>query len=117
MRAEPYMVGGRGRLDTDLMKVAPDIVAKEGAEALACAGVTSAEISSGLGVAVKVADGSHRATAPVLVRTLALMGLLEPDRFPSLDVHAAPKVFGGGRPVGEMVLDLELTRPSQHPGL
>lgn len=108
MRAEPYMVGGRGRLDTDLMSVAPDIVAKEGAEALACAGVTSA----GLGVAVKVADGGHRATAPALVRALALLGVLEPDRFPSLERHASPKVFGGGRQVGELVVDLELARPS-----
>jgi L-asparaginase II len=107
MRAEPYMVGGRGRLDTDLMSVAPDILAKEGAEALVCAGVTSA----GIGVAVKVGDGGHRAAAPVLIRTLSLLGVLEPDRFPSLDPHASPKVLGGGRPVGEIAVELELTRP------
>jgi L-asparaginase II len=108
MRAEPYMVGGRGRLDTDLMSVAPDIVAKEGAEALACAGVSSAA----LGVAVKVADGGHRATAPALIRVLSLLGALEPDRLPSLDRHAAPRVLGGGQPVGELAVDLELVRPS-----
>ena len=37
MRAEPYLVGGRGRDDTAVMQAAPDIVMKEGAEALDCA--------------------------------------------------------------------------------
>ena len=104
MRSEPYMVGGRSRLDTDLMSASADFVVKEGAEALTCAGVTSA----GLGVAVKVADGGHRAAAPAMMRTLELLGVLEPARLPTLGRHARPWVLGGGRPVGEMVVDLEL---------
>ena len=37
MRAEPYLVGGRNRIDTEVMRAAPEVVAKEGAEALNCA--------------------------------------------------------------------------------
>ena len=54
MRAEPYLVGGRSRTDTALMTHASGLIVKSGAEALACAGVSGL----GLGVAVKIADGS-----------------------------------------------------------
>ena len=60
MLAEPYLVGGRNRVDTDVMRAHRDVVAKEGAEALDCAAV----LSSGLGVAVKIADGGYRAAGP-----------------------------------------------------
>src|SRR5204862_7047562 len=63
MRAEPYLVGGRNRIDTEVMRVAPGIVAKEGAEALNCA----VALSDGLGIAVKVADGGYRAAGPALI--------------------------------------------------
>ena len=69
MLAEPYLVGGRDRDDTAIMQVTGDVVAKEGAEALNCAAL----LSSGLGVAVKVADGGSRAAGP------ALMHALQPD--------------------------------------
>ena len=55
MLAEPYLVGGRGRVDTAMMQAVPGVVAKEGAEALHCASVPS----MGIGVAVKVADGGY----------------------------------------------------------
>ena len=37
MLAEPYLVGGRDRVDTDVMQATGDVVAKSGAEALECA--------------------------------------------------------------------------------
>ena len=67
MLAEPYLVGGRDRVDTAVMQATGDVVAKEGAEALDCAAV----LSSGLGVAVKVADGWCRAAGPALLHALA----------------------------------------------
>ena len=66
MLAEPYLVGGRDRDDTAIMEATGDVVAKEGAEALDCAAV----LSSGLGVAVKIADGGYRAAGPALVHAL-----------------------------------------------
>jgi L-asparaginase II len=72
MSAEPYLVGGRDREDTAIMQAAPDLVVKEGAEALNCA----ASVSAGLGVAVKIADGGYRAVGPALVAVLDQLGLV-----------------------------------------
>src|SRR5439155_19203122 len=72
MRAEPYLVGGRNRIDTEVMRVAPGIVAKEGAEALNCA----VALSDGLGIAVKVADGGYRAAGPALIAVFDQLVLL-----------------------------------------
>ncbi|MFN8233467.1 MAG: asparaginase [Actinomycetota bacterium] len=38
MLAEPYLIGGRRRDDTDIMRATGDVVAKAGAEGLGCAG-------------------------------------------------------------------------------
>jgi L-asparaginase II len=97
MLAEPYLVGGRERLDTDVMRAAGDVVAKEGAEGLVCAGV----LSTGLGVAIKVSDGGWRATSPALIRVLRQIEALPAGRASELDRHAHPVVTGGGRRVGE----------------
>lgn len=104
MRAEPYLVGGRGRLDTDLMVATTDVVAKEGAEALTCAGV----LSSGLGVAVKISDGGWRATAPALIHALRQMDAIGDAEVAHLAAHARPPVLGGGRRVGEMTAIFDL---------
>lgn len=98
MRAEPYLVGGRHRVDTAIMQATPDVVAKEGAEALSCA----VSLGAGLGVAVKVADGGYRAAGPALIRVLDDLGLLRPAARGSLAAIAVPPVLGGGRPVGAL---------------
>ena len=106
MRAEPYLVGGRDRLDTDVMLGTPGVLAKEGAEAIVCASL----LSSGLGVAIKIADGGRRATAPVLVQVLAQLDALTNEAMEALAPHARPAVLGGGKPVGELVAGFELQR-------
>jgi L-asparaginase II len=106
MRAAPYLVGGRDRLDTDLMSVADGLVVKEGAEALVCAAV----IPQGLGVAVRVADGGERATGPLLIEALRQLGALDGARLRRVEMHAAPAVLGGGNPVGHLEVDLRLRR-------
>jgi L-asparaginase II len=96
MLAEPYLVGGRRRVDTDIMKATGDVVAKSGAEALECAAI----MPSGLGVAVKVEDGGGRAAAPALMKVLRHLDGLSEAQTRELSYYVAPPVLGGGRPVG-----------------
>jgi L-asparaginase II len=104
MRAAPYLVAGRDRLCTALMGAVPGVVTKVGAEGLVCAGVSG----RGIGVAVKVQDGSARAAEPALVRALTLLGVVPDPEAPAVAPFARPPVLGGGRPVGELVADFEL---------
>lgn len=104
MRRRPYLVAGRDRLCTAVMVAVPDVVVKVGAEGLVCAGV----LGRGIGVAVKVADGAARAAEPALVRALTTLGVIDDPDVPALAPFARPQVFGGGRPVGDMVADFEL---------
>jgi L-asparaginase II len=104
MLSEPYLVGGRYRVDSDVMKATGDVVAKSGAEALECAAI----LTSGLGVAVKVEDGGNRASAPALIRVLEQIDGLSTAHVHELAYHASPPVMGGREPVGalEAVFDL-----------
>jgi L-asparaginase II len=106
MRAQPYLVGGRGRDDTALMQATPDIVMKEGAEALDCA----VSLSTGIGVAVKVADGGYRAAGPATIHVLGRLGLLDAGARRRLRPIVHPRVMGGGRPQGRMDPVVELRR-------
>ena len=73
MTAHPYMVGGADRLCTRLMEAEERrLFVKEGAEAVYLAG----NVSRGVGVALKVEDGSVRAADPALLRVLGSAGLL-----------------------------------------
>jgi L-asparaginase II len=108
MRAEPYLVGGRGRDDTAVMQAAADIVMKEGAEALDCA----VSLSAGLGVAAKVADGGYRAAGPAQKAGLDMLGVIFGGARRQLREVASPPVLGGGSPQGrlEPVLRLRTRR-------
>jgi len=101
MRAYPYLVAGRDRADTALMQAVESVVAKGGAEGLACAAVPE----RGIAVAVRVDDGAARAAAPALVRALQLLGVLTEAQLEALDRIARPTVTGGGRPVGRLTSD------------
>ena len=72
MRAHPEMVAGEGRLDTIVMRAAANVVCKAGAEAVHGAGL----LDRGIGVAVKVEDGSRRALGPAAVGALGEVGAL-----------------------------------------
>ena len=104
MRAHPELVGGTGRDVTVLMRAVPGLVAKDGAE-----GVYAAAMPDGTAVAVKIADGSQRARAAVLVAALRAAGV---------DVAVAEKegvgdvpVLGGGEPIGEVRVTARLAAP------
>lgn len=78
MTASPELVGGPAAADTALMRAAPGVVAKRGAEGLLCAG-----LPDGTGVAVKVEDGGNRAAGPALAALLGLDELAEAPVFNS----------------------------------
>lgn len=105
MRAEPYLVAGRNRPDTAVMEATPNVIAKGGAEGLLCAAV----LDRGLGVAVKVRDGTHRAAGPALIHVLRLLQVLDGEQLRRLKPFARPAVLGGGQPVGELTAMFELT--------
>lgn len=72
MIQHPEMVGGTNRFDTDLMREFNGrIVAKAGAEAVQCL----ADLETGLGIAIKIEDGSPRATSVVTMEVLRQLGI------------------------------------------
>lgn len=91
MSAYPQWVGGTDRDVTTLMLALPGAVAKDGAE-----GVYAIGLPDGRAVAVKIADGSGRARAVVLVAALRRLGV----DAPGLRQLAEVPVLGGGQPVG-----------------
>ena len=107
MRAQPYLVGGRGRTDTAVMQASDGVLVKSGAEGLSCAAV----LEPALGVAVKVADGGERASGPALIHALAALGALSEAQVAGLDRFARRPVTGGDRRVGDVVADFRLRRP------
>lgn len=93
MRAHPDYVGGSHRDVTELMRAVPGLVAKDGAEAMYCAG-----LPDGRGVAIKIEDGSGRARPAVIAGTLSELG------FDGLEqISNWEGVLGGGVPAGEVV--------------
>jgi L-asparaginase II len=107
MTAQPYLVAGRDRICTALIEAVPGLIVKAGAEGLICASVPD----RGLGVAVKVSDGSARAADPALVHALSLLEVLDGRILADLERFGRPPVLGGGRPVGILEPGFELTRP------
>ncbi|PZG09523.1 asparaginase [Nonomuraea aridisoli] len=94
MRAHPEYVGGTGHQNTELMRALPGAVVKGGAE-----GVLVAALESGHAVAVKVIDGSPRATTAIALAVLRQMGC---DVTPAAAFERVD-VLGGGHPVGEIL--------------
>lgn len=91
MRRHPEMVAGHGRDVTELMRLAPGLLAKDGFE-----GVQLVGLPDGRALAVKISDGGDRARMPVTVHALAA---LDVDTVPLAGI-ADQAVLGGGRPVG-----------------
>lgn len=93
MSQHPYVVGGDGRHVTTIVSHVPGLFAKDGAES-----VYVAATREGHAVALKLSDGSGRATPTVLLAALQRLGV---------DTTAVPDsirevVLGHGQPVGEV---------------
>ena len=110
--SEPYLVGGRHRVDTDVMQATDDLVVKSGAEALECAAVES----SGIGVAVKIEDGGSRASAPALIHVLDQIDALSDGQRRELARYVSPPVSGGGKRVGSLEAVFDLRRHGRGTG-
>ena len=110
MLAHPEMVSGERRSDLLLSQAgAGDWVAKIGAEGVQAIGVRS----RGLGVAVKVADGSKRGLFPAVVAVLDQLGLLDRVRRERLAALGAPALANyRGTPTGAVRPVVVLDRPA-----
>jgi L-asparaginase II len=102
MRRHPEMVAGEGRDVTELMRLAPGLLAKDGFEGIQLVG-----LPDGRAVAVKISDGGDRARMPVTVRALEA---LDVDTAPLAGI-ATGAVLGGGRPVGVLQAADFLSKP------
>jgi L-asparaginase II len=91
MRAHPGLIRGPGGVDTALMRAREGWIAKGGAEGLMCAAGPQ-----GLGVALKVEDGSSRAMGPALAAFLARVG------YPVEKLEREPVTNSRGEVVGEI---------------
>ena len=91
MQQHPDMVAGEGRDVTELMRLLPGAVAKDGFE-----GVQLVGLADGRSAAVKISDGGDRARMPATVKLLEALGV---DTVPLAGIGTAP-VLGGGQHVG-----------------
>ena len=91
MQQHPDMVAGDGRDVTDLMRLLPGAVAKDGFE-----GVQLVGLADGRSAAVKISDGGDRARMPATVKLLEALGV---DTAPLAGIGTVP-VLGGGHQVG-----------------
>ena len=76
MLAHPELVAGQGRFDTELMHQGHgQVLSKGGAEGIQCL----SRVGDGLGVAIKVEDGSARAKHAVALQLLEQLDWLTPE--------------------------------------
>nr|WP_089771164.1 asparaginase [Ruania alba] len=92
MRADPFLVAGTGREDTEAMRSVPGLIIKGGAD-----GVHAAALPDGATVAFKVSDGAARPRPTVLAAGLRLLGA--DGDWPWAQVP----VLGHGQPVGAVL--------------
>jgi L-asparaginase II len=110
MTSHPENVGGtHGRDDTDLMRVSGGrLVAKSGAEGLLCVGV----VGEGIGIAIRVADGSFRSHAAVIASTLRQLDLIDASIIDSfLELWDTRLLNHNKRHVGDIRAAFSLERP------
>ena len=93
MRAHPELIRGPAAADTMLMRQLDGWTAKGGAEGLLCACGPA-----GVGIALKVEDGSMRAMRPALAELLRQLG------FDTGDLGVEPVASSRGEVVGEVVV-------------
>lgn len=100
MTMYPEMVGGREKFDTELMRKFGDrILSKTGAEGVYCAGLPG----KGIGIAVKIEDGSERAVGPVVTEMLIKMGVISPGEYDNVQELRCPPILNHrGEKVGEL---------------
>lgn len=99
--AEPWAIDGTGRANTLVIERLGSI-AKIGAE-----GLVVIAVPGGVAVAVKILDGSMRATTPVALSLLASVGAVDVDVAGELIEHTSERVWAGERQVGALRVTLD----------
>lgn len=98
MNHHPVMVAGEGEFDTEIMRLAPgELISKSGAEGVQCI----SRLGEGMGLAIKVTDGSKRAKYAAAIHLLQQMGWISPsvaqslgDKFMNLSKYKRLEVIG-----------------------
>ena len=100
MTMYPEMVAGKGRIDTELMKrCGSRVIGKIGAEGVYCAGI----LGKGIGMAVKIEDGSTRAVGPVIMELLLQLEVITREEAEILKEFWNPQVLNNkGEVIGEI---------------
>ncbi|QSQ09250.1 hypothetical protein H0A61_01611 [Koleobacter methoxysyntrophicus] len=99
----PYMVAGTGRICTELIiHTGGRVIAKSGAEGVYCVGL----LDKGIGIALKIEDGSSRAIWPSVIHILNQLGALSEEElkafkkyYPSAVKNNHGEIVGEVRPV------------------
>ncbi len=97
---EPLYAAGHGAVISELSQVTRGaVLAKTGAEGV----LTAALPEQGLGIALKISDGSARARSATLLAILDHLGVLSDDEKDQLQAHIAPQIENSrGLVVGEI---------------
>ena len=100
MTNEPLYIAGRGTMVSELNEVTKGaVLAKTGAEGI----VTAALPEQGLGIALKIADGSARARSVALMVILDHLGVLSNEEKQKLQAHISPAIVNSrGLAVGQI---------------
>lgn len=103
----PYMVGGRDRFCTDLMKAAQgNVVAKLGADGVYCMALPEKEI----GIAIKLDDGATGPQYNVAMALLNAMAVLPQDSAHTLSKYLETPILNwNGLQTGKRTVSQELT--------
>ncbi len=106
MTAHPENVAGEGRLDTMLMQVLRGrVVSKAGVEGMHAVGL----LGRGVGIALKISDGTRRALGPAVVAVLDRLGLLDDLERSALRTQAEMRLRNfAGLEVGAIRANLKL---------
>jgi L-asparaginase II len=92
--AHPLTVAGRGRFDTDVMRLlGPRLFIKSGAEGVACAALPEA----GLGIAVKADDGAGRAAQVMIAALIRRFGGLDEETDARFARFVSPRLSNWNR--------------------
>jgi L-asparaginase II len=109
MTAYPVNVSGEGNLVASIMEVSEGrVAAKTGAEGLLCLAVPE----RGLGIAIRIADGTFRTHAVAVASTLEQLGILDDTQRQEILARHNPELRNhNGRLVGEIQPVFKLESP------
>ncbi len=89
MVGHPYLVAGTGRLCTAIMTALKgNVVAKGGGEAVYCV----ASRKTGVGLCVKIEDGTFRAVGPAVIEAMRQLGMVEESHLNELAEFRTPQM-------------------------